>query len=123
MRGVVSGAIIGNPVLPPGWRLVTGYLVGPGASLSSANLSGTDLTGIDLTRTALTNADLSGANLTATNLTDAALTGADVTGAVWSNTTCPNGAVERALHRYLLRLPIIGPRDHECEGRHAPRRH
>jgi uncharacterized protein YjbI with pentapeptide repeats len=94
LRGVVSGAIIGNPVLPPGWRLVNGYLVGPGASLSSASLSGTNLTGIDLTRTALTNADLSGANLTATNLTDASLTGADVTGAVWSNTTCPNGAVQ-----------------------------
>jgi uncharacterized protein YjbI with pentapeptide repeats len=94
LRGVVSGAIIGNPALPPDWRLVNGYLVGPGASLASANLSGTNLTGIDFMRSALTDADLSGANLTATNLTDAALTGADVTDAVWSNTTCPSGAVQ-----------------------------
>jgi uncharacterized protein YjbI with pentapeptide repeats len=94
LRGVVSGGITGNPALPPGWRLVNGYLVGASADLAGANLSGANLTGTNLTSSKLTDADLNNANLTGANLTDAALGDADLADAVWSNTTCPNGALQ-----------------------------
>lgn len=59
--------------LPTDWKLVKGYLVGPGAWLESANLSGADLTGANLT-----GANLTGAILTGAQLDD--LPGANLTG-------------------------------------------
>jgi uncharacterized protein YjbI with pentapeptide repeats len=76
LTGVVSGGIEGRATLPPGWTLVDGYLVGPGANLRNANFYGSDLSGVDLTGADLTGADLAFATLT---------------GDVWSNTVCPNG--------------------------------
>jgi uncharacterized protein YjbI with pentapeptide repeats len=55
LTGVISGGLTGTPILPAGWIISGGYLIGPGANLSGANLSGVDLTGADLT-----GADLSG---------------------------------------------------------------
>ncbi len=79
------------PLLPASWHLPGGYLLGPGANLTSANLAGMDLTGIDLTGANLTSAnlaganltgiDLTGANLTSANLANTNLTGIDLTGA------------------------------------------
>jgi uncharacterized protein YjbI with pentapeptide repeats len=86
--GVKSFNIQGIPnFLPLNWRLIAGYLVGPGADLSgvnmlSFNLSNTDLTGANLANVNLTNTNLSGANLS----------GATLTGAVWYNTTCTDGS-------------------------------
>jgi uncharacterized protein YjbI with pentapeptide repeats len=75
LAGVVSGGIVGAPsLLPEGWRVVNGYLVGPEAELRQANLAGADLTGV--------------------NLAGALLAGANLTGAKWSNTTCPNGITQ-----------------------------
>ncbi|MCB0900966.1 MAG: pentapeptide repeat-containing protein, partial [Actinobacteria bacterium] len=54
LGGVTSGGISGGPRLAAGWRLIRGYLVGPGANLTGANLAGIDLTGVDLTGTTLT---------------------------------------------------------------------
>jgi uncharacterized protein YjbI with pentapeptide repeats len=94
---IISGGATGTPsVLPPGFNLVDGYLVGPVANLSSADLSATDLSGQDLLDTNLSDADLSTANLSNADLTGANLDGADTsgttfTGATWSNTTCPDG--------------------------------
>ena len=68
LTGVASGGVTGMPILPTNWRLVQGYLVGPGASLSSANLSGADLSGVDLSDAFLFSADLEGANLSGANL-------------------------------------------------------
>ncbi len=96
LRGVVSGGITGTPsALPSGWKLVDGYLIGPGADLSKASLSGANLTGDNLTSATLTDATLTGANLTDANLTGANLAGAVmthaiVTGVTWSHTTCPD---------------------------------
>ena len=60
----------------------------------SARGPGVDLQGCDLTSVALTNANLTGANLSNANLTNANLTNASLTGVIWSNTTCPDGAVQ-----------------------------
>jgi hypothetical protein len=57
--GSVSGGIVGQPILSPGWALVNGYLVGPGVNLANVNLSGANLTGVNFAGT-----NLSGANLT-----------------------------------------------------------
>ena len=49
LTGVISGGLTGTPILPAGWIISGGYLIGPGANLQGANLSGVDLTGADLT--------------------------------------------------------------------------
>ena len=72
---IVSGRIIGVPrVLPAGWTLVNGFLIGPWA-----NLTGADLTGADLTNTNLANTNLTAAILTRTTLTRVDLTNANLT--------------------------------------------
>ena len=60
LTGVISGSITGIPnTLPPGWGIVSGYLIGPGADLrgaylANANLRNTNLTGADLKDAILT---------------------------------------------------------------------
>ena len=62
LKGVSSGGITGEPeILPTGWLLKKGYLVGPEADLTGADLTGADLTGADLTGANLTGANLTGA--------------------------------------------------------------
>ena len=104
LPGVQSGAITGTPAgLPADWRLIEGFLLGPGADLAGEDLSsigtcapdclssglsgavlvGADLTGTDLARSNLRGADLSaatlvGASLNTANLTDARFVGADL---------------------------------------------
>jgi uncharacterized protein YjbI with pentapeptide repeats len=77
LDGVISGRIIATdtPDLPTlnfnesdagssdgdgNWKLVNGYLVGPGANLTGANLTGADLSGADLSGAVLTGATLDG---------------------------------------------------------------
>ena len=60
LSGVVSGSVIGVPVLPAKWVVVNGYLVGPRANLSDDKLSGADLSHADLFDVRLTGADLAG---------------------------------------------------------------
>ena len=87
LTGVSSGGIKGTPAaLPTNWRLIDGYLIGPGANLTGADLTGADLTNADLTNADLNGANLNGANLTGTNFTganldDAILNGAHLDGA------------------------------------------
>jgi len=62
--GVSSGNVSGNPVLPSGYSIVNGYIVGPGVDLSNADLTNQDLTGVDLSGADLSGTDLGGANMT-----------------------------------------------------------
>ena len=49
LHGVRAVQIFGTPSgLPSDWRLVAGYLIGPGVDLSDANLTGVDLDGANL---------------------------------------------------------------------------
>lgn len=124
LTGVSSGSIVGTPTsLPTGWQVTGGYLVGPGANLTSADLHGASLPKANLSGASLPNAnlgfssltganftkadlrgatlafaDLSNANLTNANLTNAHLeqahvTGANFTGAILTGATCPNGRI------------------------------
>jgi uncharacterized protein YjbI with pentapeptide repeats len=87
LTGVSSGDITGFPAyLPSGWNVVSGYLVGPSANLSSADLAGANLASANLSDANFTDADLDNANLTSADLSDAN----------WSNTTCPDGTNSNA---------------------------
>ena len=49
LAGVQSGSINSSQlILPTGWQLVVGYIIGPGANLTGANLMDADLTDADL---------------------------------------------------------------------------
>jgi uncharacterized protein YjbI with pentapeptide repeats/5-hydroxyisourate hydrolase-like protein (transthyretin family) len=96
--GVTSGGITGTPAaLPVGWSLINGYLVGPGADLTSANLAHADLRGINLMQTAFASANLTGTNFSGdylevakfdySNVTNADFTGADITNSSFANAT------------------------------------
>jgi len=64
LRGVISGGIVGEPsALPDGWKLVNGYLVGPGADLTRADLTNGDLSGVSLDESCLRGAVLDNAEL------------------------------------------------------------
>lgn len=92
LTGVISGKITGSPTLPANWSLINGYLLGPGADLSSADLTNQNLAGLHLTGANLNGAALTGSNLTNANLENAILTGAilknaDLTGATLTGVT------------------------------------
>jgi uncharacterized protein YjbI with pentapeptide repeats len=88
LTGVQSGSINSSQlILPPGWQLVVGYIIGPGANLTGANLMDVDLTNADLTGADLTGAILTGATLTGAHLDGATLTGADLEGATLTGAT------------------------------------
>ena len=98
---VRSFGITGTPkTLPSGFVLRSGFLIGPGANLSSANMTNFNFTDINLSEVNLksanlTNANLAGVDLTSTlvrgailynaNITGADLTGVDLTGIISSN--------------------------------------
>ena len=102
-----SGDITGTPAsLPPYFRLLHGYLIGPGVDLEYTNLTGIDLANAPLGAAYFNYANLSHADLVDghlkyaylehSNLTDADLRGAVVSrsnlrGITWSNTICPDG--------------------------------
>ena len=83
LTGVSSGDIQGEFTvkLPNNWEVRGGYLIGPGANLSSANLSGLSLLDDDMNGVDLSKANLSGVNWIGENLTDANMSGANLTGA------------------------------------------
>jgi uncharacterized protein YjbI with pentapeptide repeats len=118
LTGIISGGVEGTPILPAGWIVSGGYLIGPGANLTGANLSGVDLTGADLTGATLTGVraggltgtpvalpaswgivggylfgpgvDLSGAKLDGLGIWGMDLTGANLTGASINQTAFNN---------------------------------
>jgi uncharacterized protein YjbI with pentapeptide repeats len=123
LSGVQSGGLQGNPIgLPAHWILRDGFLLGPGASLYSAQLSGLDLTGADLAGAYfflahLVAADLAGVDLKGADMQQADLSGADLFGANvshvnWDGTRCPGGGVGNCSLAFRL-TDVLAPRpDH-----------
>ena len=86
LTNVTSGGLLGKPKsLPKNWKLLGGYLVGPGAKLVNAKLSKLNLAGMDLSKADLKGADLTGTNLSGTNLLGVSLAGTKVGGAIMVN--------------------------------------
>ena len=71
LTNLASENIIGNPTLPTGWQKFNGFLVGPGANLTSRNFTNLDLRSLNLR----------GVYLAGANLTDADIRGVDLSGA------------------------------------------
>ncbi len=86
---VRSGGVTGTPAsLPAGWVLASGWLIGPGADMSTAYVDGGDFTGVDFAGVDLTGAMIGGADLAGADLSGAvlhdpvyALVNSDLTGA------------------------------------------
>jgi uncharacterized protein YjbI with pentapeptide repeats len=87
---VKSGKVTGAVSLPSGWRLVSGYLVGPTANLNFAKLSGADLSGLDLSEVTFRSADLFGANFTNCSLDKVDFSNANVKNAIFPTGFVPN---------------------------------
>jgi len=91
LHNAKSRAISGSPLLPTGWVLANGTLIGAGVqavnlNLSGMNLEGLDLSGIDLSNSNLTDANLRNVNLTGATLKNANLSGADISGSILEHT-------------------------------------
>lgn len=86
MDYVHSRDITGTPAaIPPSWRLIDGYLVGPasaplGADLAGADLSGLNLSGAIFQEADFSDADLAGADFKGADLYDTRLPGANMSG-------------------------------------------
>jgi len=93
LDGVRSGSLDGTTaLLPPGWSVSKGHLVGPRADLAYADLSGASLAGRSLQESYLTGADLSGADLAGADLqnveaTFASFDGSDLESALMSGSS------------------------------------
>lgn len=78
LTGLRSGFEVGSPsALPSQWSLISGYLIGPGANLSSATLTAVTFDGS-------TGLSLAGVDFTDANLTNDIFSTCDITGAVFS---------------------------------------
>jgi len=78
LAGVCISGIIGEPSkLPGGWRILNGWLVGPGADLFDADLTNQDLSGMDLEGTEFGTARLHGANIDECDFSAALLDGVE----------------------------------------------
>jgi uncharacterized protein YjbI with pentapeptide repeats len=86
LTNVSSGGLLGKPKsLPKNWKLLGGYLVGPGSKLVNAKLAKLNLAGMDLSKANVKGADLTGTNLSGTNLQGVSLAGAKLGGAILVN--------------------------------------
>lgn len=63
LASVQSGGVKGSPILPSGWALAAGYLVGPGVALSRVDLSTADLSNVNFEGALLDSVNLSRAKL------------------------------------------------------------
>ncbi len=125
LNGVTAQGVIGTPLLPAGWALLGGFLLGPGANLTGVTLPSGTLTNVDLFGATLSGADFRAVHLVhvasgavvsywstqlpsgwsleggfllgpSADLTDATLTGLDLSGVDLSQATL-TGVVGRGL--------------------------
>ena len=88
-RLVTGGLLNANTaIIPAGYVIRSGFIVGPGVSLASAALTNVDLSGISLTNTIMTSANISGASTILTRVVSGGITGLDTA-------TLPTGYVAR----------------------------
>jgi uncharacterized protein YjbI with pentapeptide repeats len=110
LEGITTSRLSGTPVgLPPGWKLRSGYLLGPTANLSGKALVNIDLTGLNLNNANLAGVQTSGLTGSAFTLPDnwkllkgrlvgpgANLSSADLSGLDLSNLTLTNTVLRYA---------------------------
>ena len=75
----------GNAIVPYGYLVINGYLVGPSVNLSHADLEETDFRNMDLNGAAFYEAKLSGSNFAGANLNGATFISAELSNVLFSN--------------------------------------
>ena len=100
IEGVKACNVRGAPILPTGYSIVSGNLVGPKVDLSYCDLRNANLAGVDLS-----GADLNGAKLRGADFTQTILTGAKFGGSGQSGEDSPRLPPGWAISNGLL----IGP--------------
>jgi uncharacterized protein YjbI with pentapeptide repeats len=91
LRGVRSGNITGTPlILPPGWSLRGGYLIGQEANLVGANFTSVNLTDIAFSGSNLSGAIFDGAILKGADMDDTLIEGAEFASANLSGLRAKN---------------------------------
>ena len=77
---VRSGNIIGDPVLPDGWGVINGFLVGKYVDLKEENLAGVNFKGVNMLGADLSFSNLESANFESVNLSGVNMCGANLRG-------------------------------------------
>jgi len=110
LRGLIAPRVSGTPIgLDPQWQYVYGYLIGPGANLTSVDFSNLDLTGVNLVGVNFVFANLSGVDLTDVDLTGVNLTGVNLTGAILEGTNLTGATLFEVIGREIVGTPINVP--------------
>ena len=139
LTGVYGANITGTPILPSGYQITIGALVGPyvnlyssvfafadlsganleyanleGADLQGANLSGANLRGADLTDALIIDADLSSADLSSADLNGADLSGSNLADANLSGADLIGADLSRADLSGTIWLNVVSQSDYDA---------
>jgi uncharacterized protein YjbI with pentapeptide repeats len=107
LEGVRSQGVIGTPsALPEGWKLRSGFLIGPKANLSSMNLSNVNFSGTNLAGTYLAAANLGNANLAGVDLRETFIEGANLSGANLEQTDLTGVSLNGIIGPNIIGQPI-----------------
>jgi len=125
LSGIISGGISGTGyTLPTGWKLINGYLLGPGSNLTNANLANINLSGLDLSNCILTGVRSGGITGTPQGLPTgwqimngylvgpgANLTGATLTGSLYNTTDLSGAILTGVTSSFITGTPLRFPVD------------
>ena len=110
LTGVISAAVIGTPIgLDSSWHIFNGFLVGPGANLSTSDWSGLDLRDFELAGVNFVSANLTGSNLAGMDLTGINLTGVNLSGANLTDTLLTDATLDSIIAQGIVGTPIDVP--------------
>ena len=110
LRGWIAANVTGEPIgLNPDWQYLNGYLLGPGANLSTVNFSGVDLRSAKLQGVNFIYANLGGANLAGVDLTGVNLTGVNLIQANLNGTNLKDATLNFVLGQRIVGTPINVP--------------
>lgn len=110
LNQIIAPNVIGQPIgLDPNWQYLHGYLIGPGANLSSVRFQNLDLTKAKLQGVNFIYADLSGSDLTGVDLTGVNLTGVNLSGATLEGANLTNATMFELISDKIVGTPVNMP--------------
>ena len=118
LRGWIAANVTGEPIgLNPDWQSLNGYLLGPGANLSTVNFSGVDLRNAKLKDVNFIYANLSGANLAGVDLSGVNMTGVNLNGANLTGSNLKDTTLNLVAAQNIVGTPINLPEPWKFKGR------
>ena len=107
LTGISSAVLSGKPVgLDEKWQLFNGFLIGPGANLSTSDWSGMDLRDFALTGVSFVGGNLSRTNLSGMDLTGIDFTNVNLTGANLTDTILTDSVLNQVTAKSIVGIPI-----------------